>query len=178
VISSKAYSLAPWLLQSSTTFGLLGLLDDVAIVRLSGMNLTWPPVKVGEKTSLMIYAIRFVSPGVSYTREIAPTNITHCLEPDRLTLCPTISEPIFFILQVNRLLEHTNIDSSSSLSSLPVSDSRFDTVLTRLVMRGVRREALYIQTLITNNISTKKDVATSSQYPEKVLVSHLIRLLE
>lgn len=147
-------------------------------MRLSGMNLTWPPVKVGEKSSLMIHAIRFISSGVSYTREIAPTNIAHCLELDRLTLCPTIPELIFLMLQVDPLLEHTNIDSSSSLVSLPVSDSRFDTVLTRLVMRGVRREALYIQALITNNISTKKDVATSSQYPEKVLVSHLIRLLE
>ncbi|KAH8628213.1 hypothetical protein IG631_17982 [Alternaria alternata] len=149
-----SYSLAPWFLESSTTFGFLGLLDDVAIVRLSGMNLTWPPVKV------------------------APTNIAHCLELDWLALCPTIPELIFLVLQIDPLLENTNIDLSSSLVSLPVSDSRFDTVLTRLVMHGVRREALYIQALITNNISTKKDVATSSQYPENVLVSHLIRLLE
>jgi hypothetical protein len=126
----------------------------------------------------MIHATRFISPGFSYTREIAPTNIAHCLELDRLTLCPTIPELIFLMLQVDPLLEHTNIDSSSSLVSLPVSDSRFDTVLTRLVMRGVRREALYIQALITNNISTKKDVATPYRYPKKVLVSHLIRLLE
>jgi hypothetical protein len=105
-------------------------------VRLSGMNLTWAPVRVGEKSSLMIHAIRSISPGVSYTREIAPTNIAHCLELDRLTLCPTIPELIFLMLQVDPLLEHTNIDLSSSLVSLPVSDSRFDTVLTRLVMRG------------------------------------------
>lgn len=153
-------------------------MDHVAIVRLSGMNLTWAPVKVGEKSSLMIHAIRFISSGVSYTREIAPTNITHCLELVRVTLCPTIPELIFLMLQVYPLLEHTNIDLSRSLVSLPVSESRFDPMLTRLVMRGVRREALYIQALITNNISTKRDVATSSQYPEKVLVSHLIRLLK
>lgn len=144
-------------------------------MRLTRIGSAPAHLTVGNWPSLAIGVIYFVPLAISYGPETPPMNTVRCSELKPLTACSTI---IFHIVQEDYLLEQATSNSGSSLVSFLVSDSSFDTLLTRVVVRGVRREALYTRALITNNISTSKHVATTSRSSEQVLVSQDVSLVE
>lgn len=144
-------------------------------MRLTRIGSAPAHLTVGNWPCLAIGIIYFVPIAISYGPETSSMSTVRCSELNPLTAYSTI---IFHIVQEDYLLEQATSNSGSSLISLLVSESRFDTLLTQMVMRGVRREALYTRALITNNISTSKHVATTSRLSEEVLLLQDVCLAE